>query len=111
MLIEHGCLPQPTLTFCVTFLGSTHLLFKGSNCSSGAFRFVRFVSTPEVLERAGTVAMELIEIEETIRAQTTDALEEHQTVKLINNYSMPRELSPLHQFTNTVLRSCHHTTF
>lgn len=66
---------------------SVYRLVKGSNCSSGAYRFVRFVSTPEVLERVGAVEMELIEIEETIRAQTTNASEESRSVKL---YFKPR---------------------
>ncbi|KAI5055442.1 hypothetical protein GOP47_0028963 [Adiantum capillus-veneris] len=38
-------------------------------------RFVRFVSTPEVLERVSSVEVELLELEETTRQQTADANE------------------------------------
>ncbi|MCO5603934.1 hypothetical protein L7F22_058090 [Adiantum nelumboides] len=38
-------------------------------------RFVRFVSTPEVLERVSSVEVELLELEETTRQQTADTNE------------------------------------
>eukprot|EP00250_Pteridium_aquilinum_P016591 c23181_g2_i1 orf=283-4848(-) len=38
-------------------------------------RFVRFVSTPEVLERVSSVEVELLELEETSRQQTSDSNE------------------------------------
>jgi hypothetical protein len=43
-------------------------------------RFVRFVSTPEVLERVSTIEMELIEVAEAIRAQANIASELARTV-------------------------------
>eukprot|EP00250_Pteridium_aquilinum_P011828 c20335_g1_i1 orf=635-4417(+) len=44
-------------------------------------RFVRFVSTPEVLERVSSVEMELIELEETIRVQANDASDDNKTAE------------------------------
>ncbi|KAI5070286.1 hypothetical protein GOP47_0015109 [Adiantum capillus-veneris] len=41
-------------------------------------RFVRFVSTPEVLERVSNIEMELLEIEKNIRLQSGDASEDTQ---------------------------------
>lgn len=49
-------------------------------------RFVRFVSTPEVLERVDTIETEIIQIEEAIAIQCSDAfVTEEQTLKSISS--------------------------
>ena len=44
------------------------------------FRFVRFVSTPEVLERVSTVETELSELEEAVRIQESNTSDETDVV-------------------------------
>lgn len=59
-------------------------------------RFVRFVSTPEVLERVSSVEVELLELEETTRQQTTDSNESNGAGQTDNIASKPAstQLSP-----------------
>jgi len=52
-------------------------------------RFVRFVSTPEVLERVNTIETEIIQIEEAINVQCCDALAEEQPSK--SSYAEQKE--------------------